>query len=108
MSVDIKNKKMTIEIRKRQMGFQSLTVHKDSNSGFKKEANTEVPKYLHSILWPAGTTKKWLQKDKKNDWLAIQRSTKITRWTISFCLNPKINDHIDPKSVFYSISSNFE
>lgn len=65
MSVDTKNKKMTIEIRKRQMGFHSLTVHKDSNSGFKKEANTEVPKYLHSILWPAGTTKKWLQKDKK-------------------------------------------
>lgn len=47
-------------------------------------------------------------KRQKNDWLAIQRSTKITHWTISFCLNPKINDHIDPKIVFYSISSNFE
>lgn len=65
-------KKMTIEIRKRQMGLHSLTVRKDSDAGFKKEANAEVPNYPLSILRPAGTTRTGCRKTK-TDWLAVQR-----------------------------------
>lgn len=111
MSVDTNTKKMMLEIRKRQMGLHSLTVHKDSDSGFKKEANAEVPNYPHSILRSAGTTKAGCKKTK-TDWLAVQRRalSSHVRQTLEnfFCPNNIINDHITgPKVYFHSFSFNF-